>query len=241
MHRRILAVIAMAGLLAACAPAVEKEAYDPFESVNRGIFAFNKVLDDNLIVPVARGYRYVTPKSVRTGVDNFLDNLSEPVTMLNSALQGDIENTFTSFWRFVLNTTFGLGGIYDFASNDALLAKRSEGFGDTLGTWGVSGGPYLVLPIMGPSNLRDLTGRVADGYSDPFNYILADPDVCDGDDCLIARGVVTGLVKREQLLDPMQAIYEDSLDPYATFRSLYTQLRANDIMNKDTGNPLDTE
>lgn len=231
MHRRIITAIATMWLVAACAPANNAE-YDPLEPMNRQIFAFNEVVDDFVIAPVARGYRAITPQYARDGVNNFLNNLGEPVNMLNGLLQLDPEQTFTSFWRFVLNTTFGFGGFVDFAGENTELAHRKEGFGDTLGVWGVDAGPYIVLPIMGPSNGRDLVGRVVDGFTDPFNYLLADPDVSDGNDGLLARGVVTGLAQREQLLETLDAVYEDSFDPYATIRSAYTQQRESAIANE---------
>lgn len=236
MHGRIIAIMALAGMLVACAPANQQDAYDPLESVNRQIFSFNELIDDAILAPAARGYRYVTPQYARDGVNNFIRNLGEPVNMLNAVLQLDPEQAFTSFWRFVLNTTFGFGGFMDFAGDNAMLAYRSEGFGQTLGVWGVDSGAYVVIPVLGPSNVRELVGRVVDGFTDPFNYVLADPDVSDGNDGLLVRGVVTGLAARERLLDPIDAIYEDSFDPYATIRSAYTQQTENAVMNKDARN-----
>ncbi len=238
MHRRIISALALVGLLAACSPASNAPDYDPWEPMNRQIFAFNEVVDGAIIEPAARGYRYVMPEAGRKGVDNFLKNLGEPVNMLNAALQGEGTQAMKSFWRFILNTTFGLAGFTDFAGEYGNLPYQKEDFGQTLAVWGVDSGPYLVLPILGPSSVRGVSGRVVDGFTDPFNYVLADPDVCDGDDCLLLRGVVTGLVEREKLLDTMDAVYEDSFDPYATIRSAYVQKRNALIKNREPKGPL---
>jgi phospholipid-binding lipoprotein MlaA len=138
-------------------------------------------------------------------------------------LQGDVENSFTTFWRFSLNSTIGIGGLFDIAKI-AGLERRSEDLGQTFGKYGVKGGPYLMLPLMGPSNTRDLVGRVGDSFMDPYNYLVDDYGIA-------GRNVLNGIDSREQLLELIDDINENSLDPYATFRSLYSQRRADEIEN----------
>ena len=198
---------------------------DPLEGFNRAMFGFNHVVDTILLRPIAAGYRYVAPQMVRNHIGNFSDNLYEPVNAINALLQGDVQQGMTSFWRFVINTTIGFGGINDVAS-EAGLQYRSEDFGQTLGVWGVDSGPYLVLPLLGPSSVRDGTGRIADIFLDPINYYV---------DFWTAAGIDAGqaVVTRERYLDPIDDIYASSLDPYASFRSIYQQRRAAQIANHD--------
>lgn len=196
---------------------------DPFEKANRFIYSFNMLVDGAVIKPVAKGYRYAVPKLAREGVHNVLTNLSEPVTMINSIFQGDQQNSFSAFWRFMVNTTFGMGGLFDVAK-DAGLYNRKEDFGQTAGIYDADQGPYLMLPILGPSNARDAFGKVVDVFIDPFNYILTD-------ETLLVEAGVNGLDKREATLDLTKHIDETSLDPYATIRSLYTQKRFDEINN----------
>ena len=216
-------------LLAACAASPENSddatINDPLEGLNRGIYSFNNVVDDAILQPVARLYRVAVPAPGREGVKNFLNNLSAPVVFINNVLQGDVPGAFTTFWRFVLNTTLGFGGVYDFASNNTPLAYRPEDFGQTLGVWGVGSGAYLVLPILGPSSLRDGTGRVVDYASDPFTYLLTDGEQ-------IARYGATAIDGRSRSLDLVDEIERTSLDPYATIRSAYLQRRESLIENK---------
>lgn len=213
---------------AAPAPApVESRVYDPLEPINRGIFWFNQGFDRFVFRPVASGYRYITPQPIRNRVGNFTDNLFEPINMLNALLQGDFTQGMTSFWRLLINTTIGLGGINDVAS-EAGLAARTEDFGQTLGFWGVGDGPYLVIPILGPSNLRDAVGMVADVYTHPLYYYL------EADDAIFLAGT-RALVVRERLIDPMDDINGSALDAYASYRSIYGQLRAAQIKNTRSG------
>lgn len=199
------------------------EVSDPLESMNRAIYQFNHILDIAILKPVAKTYQFIFPKLVRQGVHNVVINLSEPVTFLNSTLQGDQEQAFTTFWRFAINSTYGLGGVFDVAK-DAGLKYRKEDFGQTQAVYGVGQGVYLMLPILGPSNARDAVGLVADAVSDPFTYLL------DDEAMLVTTGV-TGLDKRESTLELIDHIESTSLDPYATIRSLYTQKRWDDVRN----------
>lgn len=211
----------------ACAPAPEGEdgavLSDPFEPVNRGVFAFNEVVDNAVLQPVARAYRFLVPEYGRQRVTNVLSNLTMPVVFLNSVLQGDPGNAFSSLFSFVLNSTLGIGGIFDFAGANTDLKVNREDFGQTLGVWGVGPGAYIMLPIIGPSSARDTVGMVADWFSDPFNY--ADNEI------VITRTVLRTIDARAGTLDLTDEVYRTSLDPYATFRSGYLQKREAMVKN----------
>ena len=224
-------------MLVACAPATQHgEVHDPLEPFNRAMFSFNEVVDNLVLRPLAQGYRFIAPKPVRRGVSNFISNLSEPVVFVNSVLQADAQNAFTAFWRLMLNTFLGFGGFYDFAGTYGNLPHRSEDFGQTLGVWGVDNGPYLVLPIIGPTSGRDALGRVADGFMDPFNYYISSGHVADNSNRWIyVRYGVTAITAREDVLDLTDQIYSTSFDPYATFRSAYIQRRKAQVQNRNAG------
>jgi phospholipid-binding lipoprotein MlaA len=216
----------LAGFLLAGCGTVD-EAYDPLETVNRGIYRFNMAVDKAVVRPVAVVYRDVLPKPVQTGVHNAVGNLALPLVFANSLLQGDVENAFGAFWRFTINSTVGLAGVLDVAKDGGLQARK-EDFGQTLGAHGIGSGPYLVLPLLGPSNGRDLVGKVADSLMDPFSY-------AGHWEFQVARKGVEVVDGRVQVLDILDEIEETSLDPYATIRSGYHQYRESMIRN---GNPV---
>lgn len=231
--RTLVASATLLILASACAPAESPEKSDPLESFNRGVFAFNNAVDTVLIEPAAKGYRYITPQPVRTGVYNFFSNLREPMTFANALLQGNVQGAFTAFWRFAINSTVGLGGLIDVADSSTDLKKNREDFGQTLGAWGWDESTYIVLPILGPSTLRDTIGLIPDYYSHPSTYYL------ETDDRIIFHAA-EGLSARENALDITQDIDENSLDKYATYRSLYLQKRAAEIKNvKGAGGAAD--
>lgn len=194
--------------------------YDPLESLNRKVYAFNHELDIWLLTPVTKFYRQAVPETGRKGVHNALKNIAAPVHLLNNILQGNVEGSFTVFWRFVLNTTFGLGGLGDFASLSGLRPAEND-FGRTLGVWGVPTGAYIVLPVLGPFNVRDTAGFAVDSVTSPINY--SDPAV------VVSHTLLYGLDKREGLLDVIYDIERSSLDPYAAIRSMYLQNRAKAV------------
>lgn len=229
MLKHVMALSALF-LMAACAPAVHQgNAEDPLEPLNRQVFAFNEVVDRFVLKPVAQGYRYIVPEFGRKAVRNAVRNYWEPLTMTNSLLQLDDERFFTAMWRFILNTTFGFLGTYDFAGEYAGLPHRSEDFGQTLGVWSNNAdSAYLVLPILGPSTTRDAFGRLVDIALDPFTYALKAEE-------LIAIAATDGLATREALLDPLDEIYRTSFDPYVTIRSAYKQRRSAQILNRNAG------
>lgn len=194
---------------------------DPWEPLNRSIFAFNRVVDSLLLRPVTSVYRGVVPEEGRAAVSRVLDNLYAPVTFANSILQCDVQNTFATFWRFVINSTFGIGGIFDVAS-EAGLKNRTTDLGQTFGVHGADAGPFIMIPIMGPSNVRDAIGRVGDIFFFPPNYSSewAVP---------LAIGAVSAVDARSNNMELIDGVYRSSLDPYATFRSGYMQKRAAEI------------
>jgi phospholipid-binding lipoprotein MlaA len=196
--------------------------YDPIEPFNRSVFIFNKYVDMLLIKPVAQGYKWVTPYPVRTGIHNFLGNLAAPVSLLNELLQGDWNGADIVVRRFVMNTIFGMGGFIDAAEMHGVGPIPREDFGQTLGAWGVGTGPYIVLPIIGPSNLRDVTGRVIDIFTDPLNLWAIRED---NDWVPISRAILSGIDTRASLLGPYDDIMKNSVDPYSSFRSIYNQNR----------------
>ena len=205
-------------LLAGCAtqPGVRSDPRDPWERMNRGTYRFNDALDRAIAKPVARGYRKVTPQFVQTGIGNFLDNLEYPVVMVNDLLQGQFKAFASDTGRLLLNTTVGIGGLLDPAT-DAGLEKNDRDFGQTLGKWGLRTGPYVVIPFLGPSDIRDAVGRVGDVYSDPRHYIRNN---------WLSWGLwgLGAVNTRARFLDADAAI-SGAYDPYAFIRSAYLQHR----------------
>lgn len=201
---------------------------DPLEPFNRVIYGFNHIFDKVVLRPVTQAYRYVVPEYGRTMFDNFVTNLYTPVVFTNSVLQGDPKNSFSTFFRFVINTTIGVGGMFDVAS-EAGLHNRNADLGETMAFYGVGPGPYLVIPVIGPSNVRDAFGRLGDAFMTPTNY--ATDWFKGGQGYEIEYGVwaATAIDERSKNMKLIDEIYANSLDPYSTFRSGYTQKRASDI------------
>lgn len=203
--------------------------YDPYEDVNRAIYGFNKALDEYVLIPVVKGYRFVVPEKGREGIGNVLDNIQSPVTFLNALLQGDFEHAASTFWRFTVNSTLGGAGIMDVASA-AGMKEREEDFGQTLGVYGVEPGAYIMLPFLGPSSVRDAGGRVVDAFSNPFIYAV-------DEDAIIGYNVVNVIDGRDATLDLTMEIERTSLDPYAALRSLYLQNREDRVRNGTPKSP----
>ena len=216
MFQRMLvrAMIALAMCVAVNAGA---QVYDPIEPVNRVIFSFNDKLDQYVLRPVAQGYVNVVPRLVRTGVSNVFGNISDMFSALNNALQGKPEPLGNDLGRVLVNTTFGLGGIFDIAGEGG-IEKSGEDFGQTLGYWGLGPGPYLVLPILGPSSVRDTAGLIVQGYLDPVNQVTPDPNKYE----LIGTRAIDA---RAGLLGTEDLVAGAALDRYTFIRSAYTQRR----------------
>lgn len=220
-----LAALALA-LLSGCATTQNP---DPLESVNRKTFAFNEGLDRVLLKPAATAYRAVVPTPVRTGVGNFFANLADPWSGVNLLLQGRVKAGLSDFARFGTNTTVGLFGLVDIASGWG-MPRHGEAFGDTLAAWGVGGGVYVVLPLMGPSDMRGATALPVDSLASPTGQI--------GD--VSVRNTLTALTlvdKRAGLLDVTRMIDEASLDKYLFVRDAWLQRRMQRQADRTEGKP----
>jgi phospholipid-binding lipoprotein MlaA len=209
------------------AQAVGEDDNDPLEGLNRGIFEFNRVVDGVLIKPAAQIYRGVLPQPAQDSVRSFLRNLRSPVIFVNDLLQGDIHRAGSTLGRFVVNTTVGVGGLFDPASGLG-MPFHDEDFGQTLAVWGVGEGPYLMLPLLGPSNPRDTVGLASEFFLDPVNIYLNNQDL---EYLTYVRAGVRAIDARARSLDTLDELERTSLDYYAAIRSLYRQQRANEIRN----------
>ncbi|MGE0251847.1 MAG: VacJ family lipoprotein [Dongiaceae bacterium] len=194
---------------------------DPLEGLNRGIFAFNRAVDKVVVRPVSVVYKTVIPRFAQRGVTNFLRNLDHPVIFANNVLQGRVETALNTLFRFVFNSTFGVFGLFDVATEMGMPYKPDD-FGQTLATWGVGDGPYLVLPLIGPSNARDGVGRLVDFFADPWRYVADNMD--EEELTYIRYGMVT-IDARSRNMKAFDDLERNSLDFYATLRSLYKQRR----------------
>jgi phospholipid-binding lipoprotein MlaA len=207
------------------AVAAYKEANDPLEPLNRYIFEVNRGIDMIALRPAAEVYRGVLPEGVRDSVRNFLDNLKTPVTLANQILQGDGEGARNTVGRFMANTFIGVGGLFDVVPN---VPKRQEDMGQTLAVWGASEGPYLVLPLIGPSPVRDTAGMVGDYFLDPVNFYARREN---REWITYSRAIVDGIDLRSRNIETLDEIERTSIDFYAAVRSLYRQRRNDEIRN----------
>lgn len=234
----IIAILVIAG----CASTktdeavVTSEISDPIEPVNRVFFDFNIFMDRWLLRPVTRFYVNVVPEFLRLGIHNILDTVRLPVVAVNDLLQGEIERFGQTVGRFTVNVATGFG-ILDTAGD--LAPGHDEDLGQTLAVWGVPGGPYLVLPFLGPTNIRDSIATGAETYGEPLGWVI---DRYYNDTILYSYGggrtALTILDKRSQVLGQIEELEKTSLDFYATIRSLYVQKRRDDIRNGDETDPL---
>jgi len=240
---RIATLLIVGIFLTGCATVENR--HDPLESMNRSVFEFNEVLDDKIMEPVARGYRAVVPDPVEMVIGNFFSNLNDVVVTANSLLQLNFPSAAASGTRVLINTTFGMLGLVDIASDisnasDIDISKRNEDFGQTLGYYGVGTGPYLVLPFMGPSTVRDVVGIGVDGYfADPVTSVFTlkhiDHSLHKNIDAAV-RVPVTALRAvdaRAELLDAEKILEEAALDKYEFIRDAYLQRRNSLVHNGD--------
>ena len=212
-----------------------KEMDDPYEPTNRFLYRITDKLDTYALRPVAVAYRDTVPEAVRNPIHNVLNNLVTPAAFANDVLQGKPRNAGDSMMRFVINTTAGVGGLFDVAAK-AGYPNHDTDFGLTLALWGVGQGPYLFLPILGPSNPRDAVGYGANVILDPLTWASF-----GGQTAVDVSRAVVGLVDtRERLLDQVDSIKRGALDPYATFRSLYRQNRDDQVKRARAENPATT-
>lgn len=222
---RFLFVAFIGSLLTACATTPEaREAGDPFEPVNRAVFQFNDAADRAILGPAARTYTQVTPEPAQRGVRNVFNNLNRPVVLANTLLQGDLERSGDVFFSFLTDTTFGIGGLFALAEANG-VPQHNEDFGQTLAVWGLGDGPYLMLPLLGPSNLRDGAGRFVDRYPHPFNW---NEDFSQSGEAWALRGL-NALRFRADAETAFATLDRTAIDPYIQMRSAYRQLRAEQI------------
>ncbi len=210
------------------------EVNDCFEKVNRGIFAFNQGLDKVIFKPLATGYRKL-PQPVRSGASNALGNLGNVVTIPNNVLQGDLKSAGVNTMRFLINSTLGIGGLFDVASYYGLEKREKEDYGQTLGSWGVGEGCYFVLPVLGPTTVRDSIGSVVNvvGGDAWYNVTVAnDTQYFNEADYYFSR-VMSGVDFRAKNLESFDSLEKTSLDLYSSVRSLYLQDRRKKIQNLD--------
>ncbi len=206
----------------------DDEIYDPLEGINRAVFGFNNVADRVVLEPVAKGYKKL-PSPIQSGLGNFINNLKLPLAAVNQLLQGQGKNAVESTGRFLINSTIGIFGLVDVADNIG-LEQKEEDFGQTLATWGVGDGFYVVLPLFGPSNLRDTAGMIMTMVTDPVNAYAAS----QGEAWAIPmRTAANAVDQRSQIIDEVNALRDNSIDYYAAVRSSYYQNRKAAIMNTD--------
>jgi phospholipid-binding lipoprotein MlaA len=212
LQRAALGLIALA--VSACASVETRTPGDPLEPLNRAVFGFNEALDDAIILPLTHGYMVVTPDPVEAGLANAFDNVGEPMTFANQLLQGKPRASATTFARFGVNTTLGIAGLFDVASGMG-LPRGDEDLGQTFGVWGVPSGPYLVLPVLGSSSMRDAAGRA---LSTPLTV----PYYIDDTEALVAYQSLQILSTSAQLIDARDAVTGDR---YLLLRDAYLQRR----------------
>jgi phospholipid-binding lipoprotein MlaA len=213
--------------LAGCATGPDADPRDPIEPLNRAVHSFNNdLLDRALLEPLAQGYNYITPDPVNRGVTNFFNNLRDVRSAINNLLQFKIGRAFSDVGRFAINSTIGILGLMDVASNMNLPSYK-EDFGQTLGVWGMGSGPFIVFPFLGPSSARDGVGLVADWFTDPLYYM--------NDDQWRFRLRALNIVDtRADLSSASRVVDEAALDPYAFIRDAYLQRRESLVYD---GNP----
>ena len=230
----IPALVAAIVLLAGCAPrppanqpdelADYNERNDPLEPTNRKFYAVNSALDRNILHPVASGYRQVVPTAVRDHVHNTLSNLGNPAQFANDVLQGHPRKAGNTFMRLLINTTVGAGGVFDVATGWGFPDHDTDA-GLTLAVWGVPGGPFLFLPVLGPSNPRDAVGYGANSALDPLTWVSFGGSSTFG----VVHFAAGAVDSRSRLLSETDAIEKTALDPYATYRTLYQQHRESEM------------
>jgi phospholipid-binding lipoprotein MlaA len=218
-------------LVGCAAPPAKKDPRDPWERLNRTTNNFNTKLDHAVLRPVARGYQKVTPDFVRTGISNFVDNLNYPLVMVNDLLQARFTYFARDTGRFLMNTTLGIGGLLDPASQ-AGLEKNENDFGLTFGRWGIPKGPYFFIPLLGPSDVRDGLGRIPAAYLSPQNF---------ADDWRIQYSIwVVSLIDARYRLLPTDATVDSAYDPYLLVKNVYLQ-RRDFLLNKGSSTPSPDE
>lgn len=225
-------VVLLALLSSACAgtpPTAQRSPADPWEKLNRGTHRFNNAIDRAVLKPVATAYRDYVPQPVRTGVGNVLDNLEQPSIIVNQFLQGKLFEGLQDTGRFMLNSTFGIGGIFDLATK-AGVDKHDEDFGQTLGVWGVPSGPYLEIPFLGPSTVRDVPGRAVDAFN--LNTLGDEVPLLEEDWFEYSRIGLSAIDTRAELLS-LDRMREKAFDEYVFIRDAWLQRREYNVRDGD--------
>ncbi len=241
LHERTRVTFAMTSilLLVACASPgpnhVAGEPFDPYEKNNRKIHAFNKSLDRNVYRPAGKGYSDFLPDDPETAIGRFAFNLSIPSDIVNNILQLNLRGAFQDTGRFLVNTTVGLGGFFDPASEMNMAQPTRTNFGETLHVWGVKQGAYIELPFLGPSTERATAGMVVDIFTNPITYLLPYPENLYG----TAAAVSAGVAARGRYTDTIDSILYDSADSYAASRSIYLQNRRFELGQEGDESYLD--
>ena len=241
---RLVLVIALSALVGACASVPRGEfrsKSDPWEPMNRSVYSFNQNVDKYFMKPVTETYKFLLPEIVRTGISNAFSNVGDVYTGVNNLLQGKPKDGFDDLVRVFVNSTIGLGGIFDVASSSG-MEKHTADFGQTLGVWGVGDGPYMVVPFFGPSNVRDSFGAILDYVTDPISLYVTNVPV---------RNSLTGVRivdARERRLGASSLIGEAAFDGYTFLRDAYIQRRRSKIYDgripeylEDDLEPVDQE
>jgi phospholipid-binding lipoprotein MlaA len=213
-----------------------EEFNDPLEEINRSIFGFNQAVDQAVLVPAAKTYRTVLPPPMQQSIHDFLQNLNNPVIFANDVLQGQIGLAGNTLARTAINTTIGFGGMFDVAKVIG-IPHHSNDMGITFATHGVAEGPYVMVPVLGPSNPRDIAGSVVDGFLDPADYVAGQHNLYYA---VLARRVTSGIDVRSRNIESLADIEKTSLDFYATIRSLHRQRRAAQIRHEQPNLPNPT-
>lgn len=224
--------------LSGCTPAPaghpKDQAYDPYETQNRKVHEFNRALDRNVVRPAGKGYSSFLPNDIEDMIGRFAENLSIPGAVVNNILQGNMKGATEDTYRFVVNTTIGLGGLFDTASELNMPQATEADFGQTLHVWGVREGAYIELPVLGPSTERDTAGMVVDLFTNPLSYVLDEPESYLG----TVASVSSLLSNRGRYSDTIDSILYESADSYAQARSLYIQNRRFEL-GKGSGGALE--
>lgn len=227
----ILAVLIGTSACTSTPGGVSEAELDRHEKTNRAIYSANMAIDRSVIRPVTKGYRAVVPAAARRGASNALDNVDEPMTFFNALLQGKIKAAFRAVDRFVINSTLGVGGLADHAT-DMGLPKQEEDFGQTLSAWGVGSGPFIMLPLLGPSTLRDAIGFAVDTVTDPFTrFQKRTLDLGTTERYGVTAYEIIDL--RSRLVDTADPLLKTALDEYATVRAAYLQQRLTEFYDGD--------
>jgi phospholipid-binding lipoprotein MlaA len=236
MTRRSVSLLCLAGIILGGCAAVPtdpdalaqfKANNDPLEPMNRRLFAFNQGVDKVIIKPIATGYGNALSLGERDAIRHFLDNLNEPIIAANDILQDRLNDAGITLARFVVNTTVGIGGFRDVAKKNR-LPRQSGDFGQTLSVWGFGEGPYLILPLFGPSSPRDGVGMAVDIYGlDPYHYLARRYNYPSW--IGVTRTGLDGIDRRQRAIAPLDEMQHEAIDFYASFRSLYRQNRAAEL------------